>query len=206
MTIDQKQVPGKATAVAYGVLLTAFAAVVLTKENGMLPSPEAKRLVGMLLALMLAVTGNFLPKLLHPDRANPETLRRQRRSGWGLVVTGMVLIVVLLVVPADGIELWAGILGLGGLAWVLLDALSGRQAARPGGAKREASEAEKKHAATRTSALFIVHAIAWVFAMFLGDYIWGDRAAMWMVIAFTISNGLLAIAFSGKLTARVRAR
>lgn len=206
MTIDQKQVPGKGTVLAYGVLFATFAVVVFTKENGMLPSAEAKRLVGILLALMLAVTGNFLPKLLHPDSANPETLRRQRRSGWGLVVTGMVLVAALLFVPADGIELWAGILGLGGLAWVLLDALYGRLAARPDGAKRETSEAEKKHAATRSSALFIVHAIAWVFAMFLGDYIWGDRAGMWMVIAFTVSNALLAVAFSGKFKARLRAQ
>ncbi len=205
MMIDQKQVPGRGTVFAYIVLFAAFAAIVVTKEAGMLPSSESKRLVGIVLALMLAVTGNFLPKLLHPDGSNPATLRSQRRSGWGLVVTGLVLVAALLAAPADRIELWAGLLGLGGLSWVLLDALYRPGANLRADPARDLSEPEKKHAAARTSALFIVHAIGWVFAMFLGDYFWGDGAAKWMVIAFTIANGLLAVAFSGKFTKRVQA-
>lgn len=205
MTIDQKQVPGKGTVFAYIVLFTAFAAVVVAKQAGILPSAESKRLIGIVLALMLAVTGNFLPKLLHPDRSNSATLRRQRRSGWGLVVTGLVLVAALLAAPADQIELWAGILGLGGLSWVLLDALFGRPSVRRDTPTREMSAPEKKHATARLNALFIVHAIGWVFAMFLGDYLWGDSSAKWMVVVFTISNGLLAVVHAGKFSTKARA-
>ena len=96
MTNDQKQVPGRATIFTYAILLTTFVALVMAKESGWMQSSDVKRYIGIVMALMLAVTGNFLPKLLHPDRTIAGSQRRQRRSGWGLVLTGAILIVALL--------------------------------------------------------------------------------------------------------------
>lgn len=194
MTIDQRPVPGRATIVAYALLFPLFALVVVTREMGLLTSDDAKRAVGIVLAMLLAVTGNFLPKLLHPDREAAAALHRQRRSAWGLVLTGLALVVVLLIAPADRIERWSGIVGLGGLSLVFIDALVQLPAAAVRSTRRaDRTAIEIRHAATRQAALYIVHAIGWVFAMFLADDLWGDAAAIWMVVAFTISNGLLAV-------------
>ncbi len=206
MTIDQRRVPGRGTISGYIILFAALALIVFGKESGMIASDFAKRGVGILLALILAVTGNFLPQLLHPDRGNPAAIRRQRRAGWGLVVTGVALVVALIVAPDDKIALWTGIIGLGGLTIVFLDALLHffplSETARRGA---ELTTLERKHAATRISALFVVHAIGWAFAMFLADYLWGDAASRWMVIAFTIANSLLAIGFAPRFGRHARA-
>ena len=206
MTSDNSKIPGRTTIAAYALLFPAFALLVTAKETGALPPDEVKRGVGIVLALMLTVTGNFLPKLLHPDRGHAEVLRRQRRAAWGLVLTGAALVVALLAAPADRVELWSGIVGLGGLSIVFLDALIHA----PGRVMRERSAAaqgteERRHAAIRQGALFIIHAIGWVFAMFLADYLWGDAATIWMVIAFTIANGALAIFLAPHFAPRARA-
>lgn len=52
----------------------------------------------------------------------------------------------------------------------------------------------QRSARARVSAIFILHAIAWAFAMFVADAIWDDQAAIWMVVAFSIANVLLALA------------
>ena len=202
MTNDQKQVPGRTTIFTYAILLTTFVALVMAKESGWMQSSDVKRYIGIVMALMLAVTGNFLPKLLHPDRTIAGS---QRRSGWGLVLTGAILIVALLAAPADQIELWSGIVGLGGMSIILIDVISRRTSeAGQGRAKHDQSTVEKKHAETRVSALLIVHAIGWVFAMFLADYLWGDAAAKWLLLPFTILNIMFSIPLVSAFIARSR--
>lgn len=205
MIIDQKPVPGRGTLIAYIPLFSIFAALVVASVAGMSQFIDIKRAVGVVLAALLAVTGNFLPKLLHPDRNSADGVRQQRRSGWGLVLTGALLIIAILAAPASQIGLWSGVVGIGGLSVVFVYALSH---SRPeGGARRgdfELEAMEKKHASSRLSALFIVHAIGWAFAMLLADYLWGNSAIVWMVIAFAVSNGLLAAAHASIFRARPR--
>ena len=43
--------------------------------------------------------------------------------------------------------------------------------------------------------MYILHAIGWVFAMFLADIIWGDKSMVWMLVGFTIANSVLALTY-----------
>jgi uncharacterized membrane protein len=46
-------------------------------------------------------------------------------------------------------------------------------------------------AITRWLLIYLLHGLLWVFAMFLVDSIWGDRAAQWMGVGFVLANGAL---------------
>ena len=43
--------------------------------------------------------------------------------------------------------------------------------------------------AKRGLVLMLLHALLWVFAMFVADGLWGDAAAKWMAVAFVFANG-----------------
>tara|TARA_R110002051_G_scaffold71405_1_gene128811 strand:+ start:490 stop:1116 length:627 start_codon:yes stop_codon:yes gene_type:complete len=200
MTQITKPVPGKTTFAVYGVLFAAFAACAIAKETGYIDNVSAKRAVGMIFGLMMIVTGNFLPKLIHASSQSPALLKSRRLTGWLFVLTGAILIIALSLLPATHVPLWTALIGLGGFLAVGLNAaLANLSAARhPGlGAKtgQVHSPAVPRGTNTWLSAMYILHAIGWVFAMFLADIIWGDKSMVWMLVGFTIANSVLALTY-----------
>lgn len=52
---------------------------------------------------------------------------------------------------------------------------------------------------SRMALFLILHALLWVFAIFLADSLWGDAVSQLLVWPFIIVNTVLAILFSLKL-------
>ena len=198
MTASTHQAPGRSSSTALVVLLIAFAGVVIAKETGQIDGVMAKRGVGALLGLIMVVTGNILPKLIFPLTRTAGVSAAERLSGWILVLTGLTLVAAFALLPDDGVALWGALIGLAGFAGVGLTLIAAGRAAQRDGiggltTSDGASSVVQRSAKARVSAIFILHAIAWAFAMFVADAIWGDRSGIWMVVAFMIANSLLAL-------------
>ena len=192
MTASTQPAPGRSSMAALVVLFVAFAGVVIARETGQIDGVLAKRGVGALLGAIMVVTGNFLPKLIFPLTRSPRAGAAERLCGWILVLTGLTLIAAFALLPDEGVVFQGAVIGLIGFAGVGLTLLrSGRPAGRD--QRADPGALAYRNAGVRVGAIFILHAIAWVFAMFIADVLFGDRAAIWMVIGFTIANGLLAL-------------
>ena len=202
MTTEKPWQPSRFTIIAYGALFVGLAAFVVTKETGVLPSHTVKRGFSILLALILVVTGNYIPKLLHPNSIGDSAASRQRRSGWGLVITGLILVAVLVIVPDQLIEPVGGAIGMIGVWIVFIDAIIPILSEAQMPESPIPPKALKSHSEARITALYIIHAIGWVFAMFLASHLWGDEANVWMVVAFVVANSLLAVRLSPAALAR----
>ena len=199
MTASHSLTPGRSSTIALVFLLLGFAAVVIAKETGQIDGIMAKRGVGALLGLIMVVTGNVLPKLIFPLTRAARIGTAERVSGWILVLTGLALVAAFAGLPDDNVALQGAVIGLAGFAAVGLTLIaSGWSVQRDGlsvlAEPGEAAPLAYRSARVRISAIFILHAIAWAFAMFVADAIWDDPAAIWMVVAFTIANSLLALA------------
>jgi hypothetical protein len=199
MTASTQIAPGRSSSVALVALLVAFAGVVIAKETGQIDGILAKRGVGALLGLIMVVTGNILPKLIFPLSRAARVGAAERLCGWILVLTGLTLVAAFALLPDEGVAFWGAVIGLVGFVGVGLTLLgSGGSALR--GEITDPAESDGtgtlacRSARVRVSAIFILHAIAWAFAMFVADDLFGDGAAVWMVVAFSIANGLLALA------------
>jgi hypothetical protein len=199
MTASHSLTQGRSSTIALVFLLLGFAAVVIAKETGQIDGIMAKRGVGALLGLIMVVTGNILPKLIFPLTRAARIGTAERVSGWILVLTGLALVAAFAGLPDDNVALQGAVIGLAGFAGVGLTLIaSGWSVQRDGlsvlAEPGEAAPLAYRSARVRISAIFILHAIAWAFAMFVADAIWDDPAAIWMVVAFTIANSLLALA------------
>ncbi len=199
MTASTQIAPGRSSSVALVVLLVAFAGVVLAKETGQIDGILAKRGVGALLGLIMVVTGNILPKLIFPLSRAARVGAAERLCGWILVLTGLTLVAAFALLPDANVAFWGALIGLIGFVGVGLTLLGSGRSARREGTDNLAEAADTgslacRSAKVRVSAIFILHAIAWAFAMFVADALFGDGAAVWMVVAFSIANGLLALA------------
>lgn len=198
MTASTHPSPGRASSVALVTLLLAFAGVVIAKETGQIDGVMAKRGVGALLGLIMVVTGNVLPKMIFPLTRTARIGAAERVCGWILVLTGLALVAAFALLPDEGVALQGALIGLAGFAGVGLTLVASGWSVQGGGMSSlaeadGASPLAQRSDKVRVSAIFILHAIAWAFAMFVADAIWDDQAAIWMVVAFTIANSLLAL-------------
>ena len=204
MTSQSKPILGRTTLVAYGLLFFAFAALVIAKESGGIDDAFAKRSIGITFGFLMIVTGNFLPKLIHPVRDTLERTTSERLTGWVFVLTGLALIVTLSILPDNQVALWTGIIGLSGFVLVGTNIIRSRFVARHPASNHKLSDEldtalVSNSAKVRLAAFYILHAIGWAFALFLADIIWGDSSTIWMLVGFSISNVLLAMPFLGAL-------
>jgi hypothetical protein len=190
------QKTGKTTALLVGGLVIAVLVFALAKEFSVIDGAIAKRVVGMLFGAILIVAGNFLPKIVQPLNAQPRDMAKtkavERFAGQTFVVAGIVYIAVWVLARPEHAMLISSAIGL--IAFALVGAICVRIAfSTPPGNQPAIGNATGEHAAaSRMTFLFIFHALAWVFAMFFVDSLWGDKAAPWMVIGFVMANGLLA--------------
>lgn len=177
-------------------LVLAVGVLALGKEFDLIDPLLARRGVGIAFGGLLMLAGNFLPKLVLPASARTRNPGRaaatERRAGWIFVATGIAVIVAWLLVPAGQGFLVTAAIGLAGFALVGVDAAA--LILSPAIAPDDSDAAPQPATQVQRRTLFMVlHALLWVFAIFLADALWGDNASKWMVIGFVIANGALAV-------------
>ena len=181
-------VPNKPAArvltIAVIALLAAFAVMVAGKEFGWLDPDFAKRGVSALLGLLLVVCGNYLPKLTRKPDADTALLgKADRAAGRVLMLTGLAFSVIWLAAPLEMATAIASIVGLAGaFACFGIWAWTARRA--EGGSARLAITATDT--AVRAAVAMIVLSIFVTFGIFEIDRIWGDQAAQWSAIIFSM--------------------
>jgi hypothetical protein len=160
---------------------------------------------GVLLSLggavvgIVLVLGNALPKLVRPfwmhGNDPARVMAADRFAGWIFVLAGIVFVALWAFAPTEHVMRISALVGLAAFGLVAASQFRpslGRERAR-GHAATE-GDAATTGVAKRWVLIYFFHAVLWVFAMFLAESIWGDRAAQWMSIAFVLANGALMFA------------
>ncbi len=181
-------------------LFTVILAFAVAREQGILDPDVARRVVAMGFGVMLLIIGNALPKLVRPLRTvgnDPSrVMAADRFAGRIFVLAGTVFVALWAFAPAEHVMLISALVGLAAFGLVAVS-----QAMLSRGSNRvRGKEAGDGHAAAnaetimRLVLIYLLHGLLWVFAMFLADSIWGDRAALWMVAGCVLANGALILA------------
>jgi hypothetical protein len=176
--------------VAVLLVLAAMAVIVVGKEAGWLDAEFARRGVSVSLGFLLVVCGNYLPKLTRKPDADTALLgKADRAAGRILILTGLAFSVIWIVAPLATATAMASIVGLvGAFAAIGIWIWTSRRA--PGGSARLAITATDT--AVRAAVAMIMLSIFVTFGIFEIDRLWGDAAAQWSAIIFS-----MMIAFAG---------
>ena len=187
----------RALTIAVVLLMAAFAVIVIGKEGNWLDPEFARRGVSALLGGLLMVCGNYLPKLTRkPDSDTALLGKADRAAGRMLILTGLGFSGIWIFAPLATATAIASIAGLvGAVASSGIWAWTARHAV--GGSARLAISATDT--AVRASVAMIVICIFFTFGIFEIDRIWGDQAAQWSAIIFS-----LMIVFAGGSPALMR--
>lgn len=162
------------------------------------------RFVGVVIAIVLIVTGNLLPKFAHPlDTASevPVTnMAFERFAGLAFVLAGIVGAVGWIVLKPNDAALLFAIAGLSASTAAILYGISKWNSL----GKQNLVRLFTFRLALRQSPFMIIHAILWVCILFLLDRVFGDAAVQWAIIAFALFNSALSFWFAnlGKNTNR----
>lgn len=93
-------------------------------EVGWIVPDIEKRIVGIIIAVTLIVTGNYLPKVVRPINAvNCDPVKAkaaERFAGWCFVIAGFIGLVGWVVLDTDGAKLTFAVAGLSACALVVL--------------------------------------------------------------------------------------
>ena len=185
-----------------GFALSA-AALAFVQKMGFIEAALAKRAMGLIIGVMVVITGNFLPKTrpLNAPGVNPPgpSAAAERFAGWTLVVVGIAYIALFAFSPLDQARKISSILGIIAMiyvaaswGWMLRGALLGGREETPADKLRAA---EKRrlilpllfaffYALATASAVFLLHnrhqieEVGWW--MFLG--FWLLYAALMVVL------------------------
>jgi len=182
--------------------LTA-AALAFAQKTGFIAAPLEKRAMGLIIGVMVMITGNFLPKTrpLNAPGVNPPgpAAAAERFAGWTLFVVGIAYVALFVFARLDQARQISSILGIGAMiyvaaswGWMLRGALLG---GREEGFADSLRAAEKRrlivpllfaffYALATASAVFLLHnrrqieEVGWW--MFLG--FWLLYAALMVVL------------------------
>jgi hypothetical protein len=119
----------------FTVVAASFA---FAQRMGYIEASLEKRLMGVIIGVLVIVTGNFLPKTrpLHAPGVNPPgpAAAAERFAGWTLCVVGIAYVALFAFAPLDQARRISGVLGIGAIiyvaaswAWMLRGALVGGQ-------------------------------------------------------------------------------
>lgn len=177
------------------IFLGGVAAIAIAKKTGIIEYETATRAAGITMGMILAVFGNFFPKIARPlsDKLNvtAKALAADRASGRIMVFAGLVY-TTLWLVPAfstDWLKLFGPLAVLCVFAVVAINQVwIARADILPFQNGKPKTVAEWK----RSGMFIIMHALAWAFAMLLADFIWGDDSRIWMLVVFIVTNGWLS--------------
>lgn len=171
-------------AISVVALLAVFAALVVAKEMNWIGAELARRAVSALIGVLLAVCGNYLPKLTGAPGADSGSLgRADRAAGRLLMVTGLGFALIWVLAPLDWARSVSPLAGLGG-GLLALAAWANAARAAEGGPARLAISAMST--AVRLAVATIVVSILATFGLFEIDRLWGDQAAQWSAIVLVM--------------------
>lgn len=165
-------------------LFAVIIAIAVVKETGLVGHDAAKRGVGVIFGLMLIAVGNLLPKfhLFDSPRRDPaQTLVSERFAGWVFVIAGIAYSLTWILVPMPSVIIASSIVGLSSFALVAFDWI-----------RRTSQNSATLTSRQPTGVSFdkrlllgtMLLTLGWGIAMFLIDYLWGDRVTDWANIAF----------------------
>ncbi|WP_443750759.1 hypothetical protein [Asticcacaulis solisilvae] len=174
--------------VAVGGLLVLAAGLGVATLTGRFDPAAAIRYFGILMGLLMLVSGNALPKLVQPRAAGA---RAARVAGWLLVLGGLGIVGLWIWTPQASRILVTSVTGLVVFVLVLVIALI--MTAGMGRADKDAAGSpEMRRAAVHRSLLFhILHGVMWAFAFLLAGALGYGRDVPWLVAIFTASMGVL---------------
>ncbi len=136
------------------------------------------------MGLLMVVAGNALPKLLRPGGTQNALRVVDRLAGWVFVLGGLGVIGLWVWVPEAGRIVSTSVAGLAIFAVVLLAALVMTR----GQSSAPAVSAAMRGAVIKQRALFhILHAVMWVFAIFLASELWHGNVVGWLSAGFATS-------------------
>ena len=197
---------GRSTLMIAMGLCAVLIAIAVGREFGLIGGEFGKRAVGMMIGAVLIVTGNVLPKFVLPLRIRAQhpaqAMATERFAGWTFFLTGFVFVLVWLFAPIEYVKVVSSAFGLGAFLIVLtvwaralhrmkVDVGSDHEHPylTPG---PETSDALFTPAqAGRNGVFTLLHAVFWVFLIFIADSIWGDRVAQWLAVVFVVVSGVL---------------
>ena len=184
MSTQTEQAPQVRAAVfTVGVLVLLVIAIAAANALGYAERDLTKRAAGAMFGIILAAAGNVLPKLVRPlsERRDPAAaMAAERFAGRGFVLAGIAIVPICLLAPLPYALPLSAVIGLGAFGLIAANR-----------ALRAPGEPLPHPLSAQGAMLQIFHALLWVFAMFAADWIWGDAAAKWMVVAFSMAQGLL---------------
>jgi hypothetical protein len=198
MENDAKGLPVAPIALGSATVFVAMAGIVVARETGLIEPGLSKRLVGLTIALVLILAGNFLPKLglFRSFAGEPQAraAKAELAAGRILVLAGLVIMGVWAFAEISRAPLGAALIGLAAIllafaSWLWLKPGQDTNFAEP--AAFEETAVSKQRNALRSTILHLLHGVAWAFVMFVADEIWGDQSIKWTVIAFIVSLGLV---------------
>jgi hypothetical protein len=101
---------------AAGVSISIALAFSLGEALDWVPEAASKRTAGVLIGLVLAATGNFLPKAVLPLGARhcdpARASRAERWVGWVLMIAGLAFAAIWLIAPLDTAKVGSALAGL----------------------------------------------------------------------------------------------
>lgn len=148
------------------------------KLTGTLDPLLARRGVGVMLGVVLMVTGNFVPKLRLFESAAGAAQSEAigRFAGWTFVLCGLAFAAVFWTAPADRVFVVPPFIVVAGFVAVLARWLWTN-------GKRPAGLSPPWTPGRRMLAVMLA-TILWTCASFFADAAWGDNVARWMAIVF----------------------
>ena len=173
--------------VAIGGLVILVAGVGIAALTGRFAPMAAVRYFGILMGLLMLVSGNALPKLAQPEATRA---RAARVAGWLLVLGGLAVVALWIWMSEANRILVTSATGLAIFGLVLVVALI-MTAGMP---RSSAESAEMRRAAVHRSLLFhILNGVMWAFAFFLAGALGHGQVVPWLTALFVASMGILDV-------------
>lgn len=201
--------PVKAAVFSFLGLTAAMLAIAMAQKMGVIEAADVKRALGLILGVMVVVTGNFLPKTrpLNAPGVNPAAAAAvaERMAGWVLALVGIAYIVLFAFAPLDQARTISSILGIAAMvliaanwAWLVRGALFG------GRETSDETAGERKYAAEKRRLIVpllfaFFYALATACAVFLlHDRHQIDEVSWWMFLGFWMIYAFLMVVLDSK--------
>jgi hypothetical protein len=182
--------PIKTAVLGFLGFMAVVAAIAIVKSAGMIDAAVAKRATGLVIGLLIVITGNFVPKmrpLSAPGRDPSRVNASERFAGWTLVFAGIAYIALFAFAPLDRARMLSSTIGI---AAMVLIAANWAWLARAVFFPTQPVTPLSPHAAEKRRLLIVLlFAFFWILAtacakFLFNDQRWVNELGSWMTVAF----------------------
>lgn len=186
----------KSFVIPFGLVAGVFFAIAIGRGTGLIEGDFSTRLAPAMMGLLVAICGNALPKVARRIEMTRETASAyasaDRLAGFALVVAGIAYAGIWLFAPLERVVFGASLAGLGGFflalgLWLFK--------ARPTPNDLAPNVLLSTAVSGRMTLFVLLGSLFFTGAFFPINAIWGDRAALWVLIL-----GILVASTIGFLT------